>query len=575
MWNIKKLIIFFIIFNLFLLSSLHSKLVIIWTQQYNGKYNDISYDIALDKSGNVYITGASTNGANWDYFTISYSNKTGGIRWTNRYDSGNNEWAQGIAVDNSSNVYVTGTKWSGIPKFDYFTIKYTNGNICWSNQYNNGPGNKHDLSFSIDVDNSGYVYVTGASSNGTGFDYCTIKYDAKNGNGIWTNRYDSGANDGAYSIAVDNQGHIYVTGASSNSLNSDYFTISYSNSGTINWTNRYDSGANDVAYSIAVDTNFDCIYATGTTEKGGNLDCLTIKYDPSTETIVWDKKYGTGSRNESAQDITVDRLGYIYIAGWIEKGGNNTNFLILKYDPEKNDPIWAEEYDSGNTDKAYGIAVDSAGYIYVTGTKHNGTDYDYFTIKYLQSPYPNPSSLSATIISNYVKLSWNDTTINESGFKIYRREDGTFFSVIGTTSSNISYFQDTNISEGSKYWYYVIATNKAGQSEPSNIAECEIPGPSTYSIDDIVAGPNPFNPSKGEGDEDEGIIFDNVPSDAVIKIYTLSGSLVITLKGSESSKKVPWKLINQSGKECASGIYICRITDSNGKEKIIKLVIIR
>lgn len=93
--------------------------------------------------------------------------------------------------------------------------------------------------------------------------------------------------------------------------------------------------------------------------------------------------------------------------------------------------------------------------------------------------------------------------------------------------------------------------------------------------DDLIAGPNPFSPGTGRGSEDEGIIFDHVPEDAVLKIYSMAGTLVKVLYGSEGGGRVVWNVRNESGQECASGIYICLIRDSKGREKKIKLIITR
>jgi len=93
--------------------------------------------------------------------------------WNKTYDSGYGDGSYGIAVDGSGNVYITGYSYNGTND-DYRTIKYdTNGNIIWNKTYNSGYG---DGSYGIAVDASGNVYVTSYSYNGTNSDFRTIKY---------------------------------------------------------------------------------------------------------------------------------------------------------------------------------------------------------------------------------------------------------------------------------------------------------------------------------------------------------------------------------------------------------------
>jgi hypothetical protein len=85
-----------------------------------------------------------------------------------------------IALDGSGNVYVTASTkiGRGISYNDYATIKYdTDGNQLWAAHYD-GPANEDDFAGAIAVDVSGNVYVTGISRVGPDFidDYATIKY---------------------------------------------------------------------------------------------------------------------------------------------------------------------------------------------------------------------------------------------------------------------------------------------------------------------------------------------------------------------------------------------------------------
>ena len=115
----------------------------LWTNRYNGpgNYDDSAYAVAVDGNGNVFVTGYSFGDISAeDYATIKYSN-AGVALWTNRYDGPGNgpDSAYAMAVDSSGNVFVTGYSFGDISAEDYATIKYSSAGVAlWTNR--NGGG---------------------------------------------------------------------------------------------------------------------------------------------------------------------------------------------------------------------------------------------------------------------------------------------------------------------------------------------------------------------------------------------------------------------------------------------------
>ena len=390
-----------------------------WVARYNGTGNgqDIAEAIALDTSGNIYVTGQSYgSGTGANYATVKYDS-AGVQQWVATYDNGSTDVAVAIAIGPFGNVYVTGYSYNSGTHYDYATVKYDSAGVQqWVARYD-GPANYRDDAYAIAVDSSGYIYVTGTSVDGTHVDhtdYATVKYSSEYNDAdfdgyqdyIWVARYNGLGNskDVANAIATyqdtsdpDNvKDYIYVTGISfSSGTKYDYVTIKYSSEYNGEdpddyqdhiWVARYDDPANyyDYAYAIAVDSS-GYIYVTGQSYGScTHYDYATVKYD-SAGVQQWVARYdGPVNSRDAAYAIAVDSEDNIYVTGYSVGSGTYYDYATVKYDPTGNE-VWVKRYNGpGNSyDQANAVSLDASGSVYVTGYSYgDGTLQDYATVKY-------------------------------------------------------------------------------------------------------------------------------------------------------------------------------------------------
>ncbi len=322
----------------------------IWDDRYDGPahFGDGGNDLALDNTGNPHEAGFVHRGMvkkHADYITLKYSSLSGEIIWNEGYDStrNGNDVATAIAVDKSGNVYVTGKSQESLPTgsttHDFLTIMYnSSGRLQWTAR-DDGPGFGDDEPTDIALHEVSpdevYIYVTGYTTGGTlGADYYTVKYDEE-GNDLWpggrTYNGPGNGDDVVTSIAVDGlTGDVYVTGKSPGTNGFDYATVKYSSDGTQSWDSRHDGGiGNDEAVAIAVDG--EDIYVAGFITTAADKDIFLIKYDTSGN-IIWVAQYdGPSGKNDVARDMAVNGSG-IYVVGYSEKEATRTVFAVVKYD---------------------------------------------------------------------------------------------------------------------------------------------------------------------------------------------------------------------------------------------------
>ncbi|MDJ0763518.1 MAG: NosD domain-containing protein [Myxococcota bacterium] len=347
----------------------------LWVARYDGpeSYSDNPTAIAVDSAGHITVAGTT------------YGDEAGDACTTVRYDTNGNElWVafyaelercnvRDLSVDSAGNVYLTGN----------VTIKYdTNGNEVWSAVH-------AERYVALAVDSAGNVFVSGASPMGdTERDCITSKFDP-DGEQLWTVRYNGPADsfDGASDLAVDSAGNVYVTGwGRFNPYDSDFITIKYDTQGNQQWVARY-SGPDDYqngAYTVALDDAGN-IYVTGHGYESEDdiLDLVTVKYDPQ-GVEQWVAVQEVGVANHENPNMVVDGQGNVYAISYYGELPETRDYLTVKYNTQGYQ-VWVATYDgpAGLEDEPVALGLDAEGNVYVSGhSPGNETGWDFATVKY-------------------------------------------------------------------------------------------------------------------------------------------------------------------------------------------------
>ncbi len=103
-------------------------------------------------------------------------------------------------------------------------------------------------------------------------------------------------------------------------------------------------------------------------------------------------------------------------------------------------------------------------------------------------------------------------------------------------------------------------------AQKSNFASVNV-FPNPYFANNSLEGPT--------FEEDQFVTFSHMPSQAKVRIYTISGKLVRTIVKSDDSPFMRWDLLNESGLKVASGVYIAHIEAGElGEQKVVKIAVI-
>ena len=399
----------------------------LWAQKAGGTGEDSGHSIAVDASGNSYVTGGFEGTAifgsttlessgSQDIFVTKLDNR-GNWLWAKKAGGTDSDYGYGIAVDASGNSYVIGCFYSATATFGSTTLTgngYNNifvakldssGNWLWAKNAKESP---YDYGHGIDVDASGNSYVTGYFYNSVTFGSTTLtssggadifvaKLDSS-GNWLWANNAGGTSDECGNGIAVDDSGNSYVTGYfydsatfSSTTLTNngvyDIFITKLDSSGNWLWAKKAGGKGYDKGHGIAVDAGNNS-YVTGIFEGSATFGSTTLinksseyYYDifiaklDSSGNWLWAKNAG-GTGTDWGHGISVDASGNSYVTGYFDSDAtfgsttltNNGGYdiFVAKLDSSGN-WLWAKNAGGTGTDWGNGIAVDASGNSYVTG----------------------------------------------------------------------------------------------------------------------------------------------------------------------------------------------------------------
>lgn len=285
-------------------------------------------------------------------------------------------------------------------------------------------GSAEEQGYGIAVDTYGCAYIVGTTKS-SDYDVTNVAYDEilsgtqdifvtklnAAGNGLVYSTFLGGDDaDNGYGIYVGINGYAYITG---NSLSNNYPT-------TLNAYQNYNAGASDVivtklnqtgsslTYSTYIGGTYDDIgesiavgkagsayivgytksadYDTlkpyqGTLEVGGaTFDAFVTKLGPLGRALVYSTYLG-GNSNDYGNSIAVDDSGYAYIVGETSSSNfdvttgvfqtsnqGNEDVFVTKFNKEGNGLVYSTYIGGSSMDLGRGIAIDTNGYTYITGT---------------------------------------------------------------------------------------------------------------------------------------------------------------------------------------------------------------
>jgi hypothetical protein len=281
------------------------------------------------------------------FFTFAYGNAQT-LQWYKNWNSSGTQIDKGFAIayDNNGNVYVTGQ--ANISGSSYIeTIKYNiSGVPQWTTSYLGASGSVWQIGTDIAVDATGYVWVSGSITDGSGDTHLAlIKYKASTG-AIQTNypKIYNSSSSGKWArgtcLAVYDSSDVYIGGSNYDGTNWDLI-VCKDLPGSPNWAwttipAAYANTTQAEVTDLKINSNNTLLYATGNYYAGStnNEDIVVAALYANNGTGYWAKTWnGSASNYDFANALTIDKdnSNDVYVCGYTTNSSSYKQGLLLKY----------------------------------------------------------------------------------------------------------------------------------------------------------------------------------------------------------------------------------------------------
>jgi len=275
-----------------------------------------------------------------------------------------------VVTDSKDNIIVVGYgEYGSTSNDEYVIVKFNkSGSELWHRRI--ALPSSVDQAEDVAIDSNDNIisvgcYACGSSTSGN---WTIFKHD-ENGTQLWNITFFMNGTR-ASGVDVDSSDNIYVGGQvlEPDGTDSDVQIRKYNSTGSLLWVRTNSPGEyNDNIGDLAVDSNNNVVAAGGTWTSASNKDTLIIKYDTNGNSLWnWTYNFNPGDCDEF-YSLAVDSKNNIIAVGSTE----NDVWLIVKLNASGT-LLWNKTYDpppSGSYEYAEGVAVDSKDNIIVTGSK--------------------------------------------------------------------------------------------------------------------------------------------------------------------------------------------------------------